>query len=175
MMTAGFYDELRKLERLHHKNQLVTVWYVKNQIRLLEERTMQLKPTPAESRDAAKFLIQYAPLIVRLMLARRQVQMGMLTWIVMLNRVFGTQTLREFSTALVAGVLQSTHTIRRQFIMQTLIHATRFDCQIILADMDKRDMQSRSVRIEMHRYVTTILQDWLPQDIQYIHSHPTRK
>ncbi|KAG9400161.1 hypothetical protein AC1031_011070 [Aphanomyces cochlioides] len=166
-MERAIYDELRKLERLHQKNQVVTVWYVKNQVRLLDQRTALMKPTAGEASDTAKCLLQFAPLIVKLILARRHVQMAMLQWIVNLNRVFSMHTLREVSTSIVAGVLQSSHSIRRQFVMQTLIHATRFDCQILLAEMDRRDLQNRSMRVEMHRYMTAIFQDWSHHDIQY--------
>ncbi|RHY86340.1 hypothetical protein DYB35_008910 [Aphanomyces astaci] len=95
---AGLYEELRKLERIHLKKQVVTVWYVKNQIQLLEQRTAQLDPTPTEAEDAAAFFLQYA----------------------------------------------SSHSLRRQFVMQTLIHATRFDTQTILKEMDRRDMTDRA-------------------------------
>ncbi|KAF0735229.1 hypothetical protein AaE_009089 [Aphanomyces astaci] len=164
---AGLYEELRKLERIHRKKQVVTVWYVKNQIQLLEQRTAQLDPTPTEAEDAAAFFLQYAPLLVKLILAKRQVQIAMLRWIANLNSVLGMYPLRALSSAIVAGVLQSSHSLRRQFVMQTLIHATRFDTQTILKEMDRRDMTDRAVRVEMHRYMSTILKDWSHYDMQY--------
>ncbi|ETV94286.1 hypothetical protein H310_11945 [Aphanomyces invadans] len=173
-LDTGLHDQLRKLEHIHLKHQVVTVWYVKNQIRVLEQRTAQLDPSPAEAVDTAEFLLHFVPLLVKLILAQRQVQIAMLRWIANLNRAFGMDVLRPVSTAIVAGVLKSSRGLRRQFVMQTLIHATRFDTQIVLAEMDRRDMNDRAVRVEMHRYMSTIFKEWSPYDMQYRAPSPSQ-
>ncbi|OQR91807.1 hypothetical protein THRCLA_08866, partial [Thraustotheca clavata] len=169
-MQRGFFDELRKLMALDLHNEATTVLAVKSQVRLLQQQTLLCRPKAADCRDVGLFLQQFVPLITKLMATRRQVQMAMLTWIVSLNHVFGKEALRDLSTAIVAGVLTNPQQIRRAFCMKTLIHATRFDCNIFFSVIHYKEyaFQSSEFRSECHWYISLILEEW-PVDDEYSH------
>ncbi|EQC39563.1 hypothetical protein SDRG_02999 [Saprolegnia diclina VS20] len=166
-MQRGFFEELRKLRSLDLSNHCVTVQAVKSQVRALQHQTLLCRPRRADAIDVGLFLRQFVPLLLRLLVTRRQVQTAVLTWVVSLNHIFGKQPLRDVSTAIVAGLLAQPHPIRRLFCMKTLIHSTRFDCSVFAIAVEATVTSpetSADLRAECHSYVAQILKHWPLED-----------